>query len=102
MGRLEDKMAQVAGIAERVTKDMEARADAVIEREAKLVTRTKNYFGAKNTILDGAETALEKAERMLALLNNDPLPVSETSQADEKQATVPPAVGPLITPFQSS
>jgi len=76
MSRLEDKMAHVAQIAGRVTSDLEARADAVISREASIVNKSDRYFTAKHLILNQAEESLDKAESALKLLgNSDPLRV---------------------------
>lgn len=95
MGRLEEKMARAAGVAERVTSDLESRADAVIAREAPILERAKGWSDAKRIILDDAEKAIDRAERALALLSNDPLPDS----SDTPEAS--PAVGlPTAPAFQ--
>jgi hypothetical protein len=111
MGRLEEKMAQVAGIAERVTKSLEERADHAIARETFITGCSDRYFKAKNAILDEAQTALNNAERALAIISNgggDPLPVSSTSpiiggeQFEDPTAKMPsvPEVAPITPPFQ--
>ena len=105
MGRLEEKMAQVAGTAERITKSLEERADAVLTREFGIAGRSELYFHAKNRILDDADQALSKAERALALLSNDPLPVSSPSPAqalDDVMKLSVPEVAPITPPFQPS
>lgn len=90
MGRLEEKMAQVAGIADRVTTHLVTRADKVLEREPKILARSNKYFDAKDNILNDAEKALDKAERALALLSNDPLPDSDSSGDSEVTALPDP------------
>jgi hypothetical protein len=96
MGRLEEKMAQVAGTAERITKSLEERADAVLTREFGIAGRSELYFHAKNRIIDDADQALSKAERALALLSNDPLPASIASPEPPSV----PEVAPITPPFQ--
>ena len=83
MGRLEDKMDRVSGIAGRLTNHIESRADRVLEREPQLIARSESYFSAKEAILDDAERALDKAERAMALLANHPLEASGASPAVE-------------------
>lgn len=97
MGRLEDKMLQASGVAMRVTTDLEARADAVIAREAPILKHATDWSEAKHAILDDAEKAITKAENALRLLANDPLPVSETSPSEPSS----PAVEPPPVAFQS-
>jgi len=92
MGRLEEKMGQVAGAAERITKDLESRADAVLEREGQIKTRSDAYFGRKETILADAEKGLDLAERALALISNghhDPLPDSAASTPSSPEVEQP-------------
>lgn len=82
MGRLEEKLARVAGVAERITTHVETRADAVLEREPKLIARSEQVFNAKNSLLDDAERALDKVERAMGLISNDPLQASGGSPED--------------------
>ena len=79
MGRLEEKLLEASGAAKRITDTIEARADALIAREASLDRRTDEVFMPHENILQDAEKGLDAAEAALRLLNNDPLPSSGTS-----------------------
>jgi hypothetical protein len=79
MDRLTEKLAMAGGVVGRITADLEQRADLVIAREEKITDRSKQIFSAKNGILDDAERGLDGIEAKMALLNNDPLPVSASS-----------------------
>lgn len=90
MGRLEEKLARVAGVAQRITEHVEARADRVLEREPQLIERSERVFGAKNALLDDAERALDSVERAMGQISNDPLQGSGSSPAvEQKPATFP-------------
>ncbi len=80
MDRLTEKLNQAAGVVGRVTADLESRADFIIERETAITKRGKRVFDAKNSMLDGADKGLDVIERALAVVSNDPLPSSGSSQ----------------------
>lgn len=96
MGRLEEKMARVAGVAQRITEHVESRADAVLEREPHLIERSEKVFGAKNSLLDDAERALDRVERAMGLISNDPLQASGGSPAVDQPATFQAGPGETI------
>jgi hypothetical protein len=97
MGRLEEKLARVAGVGDRVTSHLEKRADEILAREPKLMSRSDQLFDAKVAILDEADGALDGVEKSLALLSNSPLPASGNSHGGEREPIEvepdPPAVG---------
>jgi hypothetical protein len=79
MDRLTAKLEAAAGVVGRVTADLEHRADHVISREASISKRGEQLFAAKHAVLDSADKGLDGIEAKLALLSNDPLPVSGSS-----------------------
>lgn len=108
MGRLEEKLARVAGVGDRVTSHLESRADAILAREPKLMERSNTLFDAKVSIMDEADRALDGVEKSLALLSNVPLSGSGNSQGGEREPIettqtepVPQAVGTDAT-FRNS
>lgn len=76
MSRLSDKLTKAAGVVQRQTAQIEARADALIEREAIIQKRTHEVFTPHESLLTEAEKGLDEVEKQLALLSNDPLAVS--------------------------
>lgn len=80
MDRLSEKLAKAAGVAKRQTDKIEARADALIAREADIEKRTDAAFVPHETILGDAERGLDAVEAQLRLLSNDPLGSSGDSQ----------------------
>ena len=99
VGRLEEKLARVAGIAQRVTEHVETRADRVLEREPQLLQRSEQVFAAKNALLDDAEKALDRVERAMGLISNDPLQSSGSSPEGQPAPSPLPGV-PYIEPRQ--
>lgn len=82
MERLNEKLKKASGVVLRQTAKIEARADAIIAREQTIEKRTEAVFLPHEQILDSAERGLEDLGRSLALVSNDPLGVSNASQAD--------------------
>src|SRR5216683_4518363 len=70
MSRLSDKLAQAAGVAKRQTEKIEARADAMIAREASIEARTDKAFSPHEMVLDSHEKELDKVEDALRQLSN--------------------------------
>ena len=89
MSRLTDKLTQAAGVALRQSTKIEARADALIEREAAIERRTNEAFAPHESILSEAEKGLDEVEKQLNLLSNNPL-ASSTSSQDAPQTTQHP------------
>ena len=79
MDRLTEKLNRVAGIAGRITKNLEDRCDLMIERETAIDSRSTRIFDAKHALLDDAEKGLDAIEAHLQRLSNDPLPSSGNS-----------------------
>jgi hypothetical protein len=92
MGRLEDKLAQAGGVVARQTAKIEARADAIIAREAAIEAQTEQAFAPHESILSEAESGLDTLSRQLAPLTNGgpPLELSSASPA-APVAPEPPA-----------
>lgn len=78
MSRLTEKLALAASVAPRQAAKIEARADALIAREAGLEKRTDDVFLPHEQVLDTAEGGLDKLDASLKLMSNggDPLPGS--------------------------
>ncbi len=97
MGRLSEKLAAAGAVAKRQHDKIEARADAVIAREADLEKLTDQAFSPHELLLDEAENGLAALEKELAVLsNNPPSKLSSGSQGDagkEKQTITPDQVG---------
>jgi hypothetical protein len=91
MSRLADKLAQAGGVVGRQTAKIEARADALIAREAAIEKRTDQLFSPHEAIMDSAETGLNDVEKKLALMSNSPLPAS-TASPQGLPATPPPPI----------
>ena len=87
MSRLSEKLAKAAGVAQRQTVKIEARADSLIAREADIEAKTDKAFSPHEAILTDAEKGLEAVERQLALLSNAPLESSGSSPEVEQSAT---------------
>lgn len=73
MGRLADKLTQAAGVAKRVSDSIEARADAIIAREAHVKSREEAAFAPHENLLSGAEKGLDEVEAAIRQLSNAPL-----------------------------
>ena len=87
MDRLTEKLKAAAGVVKRATDNIEARADALIAREAAIAGRTDEVFMPHESILADAEKGLDSVERQLALLSNDPLDGSGRSPEVGQTAT---------------
>ena len=79
--RLTEKLKTASGVAARATQAIEARADALIAREAAIDKRTDEVFAPHEHVLTTAEKGLDEAEAALRLLSNDPL-AGSTSGAE--------------------
>lgn len=86
MDRLTEKLNRAAGVVGRVTARLEERADLVIAREDAIDQRGERLFNAKHAVLDSADAGLDKIERSMALLSNDPLEASGGSQEVERES----------------
>lgn len=87
MDRLSEKLAKAAGVVERQTQKIEARADALIAREGDIEKRTDAAFVPHETILGSAEQGLDALEARLRLLSNAPLESSGDSQEVPQDGT---------------
>jgi hypothetical protein len=76
LSRLTEKLTKAAGVAARQTTNIEARADAIIAREALIEKRTDEAFSGHEDVLTEAERGLDVVERALAVVSNGPLPDS--------------------------
>jgi hypothetical protein len=78
LDRLAEKLALAASIAPRQAAKIEARADALIAREATIEKRTDDVFSPHEKVLDTAEGGLDKLDAALKQMSNggDPLPAS--------------------------
>lgn len=90
MGRLSDKLKQAGGVAARQTAKIEARADAIIERETAIEDLTDQAFAPHEAILSEAEKGLQDVEASLRLLGNGGPPL-EPSSASPAAPTAPEA-----------
>lgn len=81
--RLTEKLKTASGVAARATAAIEARADALIAREAVIQRRTDDVFAPHEHVLATAERGLDEAEAALRLLSNDPLESSASGQGGE-------------------
>jgi hypothetical protein len=72
MSRLTEKLQLAGGVANRQSVKIEARADAIIAREAEIEKKTDQAFSPHEAILSEAETALDAVELELTLLSNNP------------------------------
>lgn len=80
MDRLSEKLKAASAVVGRQTAKIEARADALIAREAAIEAKTDKAFSPHEAVLDDAAKGLDALERQLALLSNDPLASSGDSQ----------------------
>lgn len=76
MTRLTEKLKTAREVSRRVTASVEARADALIAREAEMMDKTDRAFSPHEAILDEAHRELDAVENELKLMSNDPLPGS--------------------------
>lgn len=106
MDRLAEKLKQAAGVAQRATTRIEARADELIAREGAIRKREDEAFSPHETILNDAEKGLDAVERALGQLSNSPLqasgasldgfvPIRGAPQADATKVESAPSVGLL-------
>lgn len=91
MDRLSEKLAKAAGVAKRQTDKIEARADALIAREADIEKRTDQAFSPHEGILSDAEKGLDAVEAQLRLMSNAPLESSGESQEAPQPGNTFPA-----------
>lgn len=105
MGRLSDKLKQAGGVVIRQTAKIEARADAILERETSIEAMTDQAFSPHEAILSEAEKGLQDVESALRLLGNGgpPLEPSSASPAAPTAAEAatqpdPVAVAPVPPP----
>jgi len=82
LDRLTEKLKTASGVAARATASIEARADALIAREAAISKRTEEVFAPHEHVLATAEKGLDDAEAALRLLSNDPLVGSRPGSED--------------------
>lgn len=97
MDRLTEKLKTAGAIVGRQTAKIEARADALIAREADIEAKTDKAFSPHEAVLDDAARGLDSLERQLALLSNDPLPAS-----GKPQESHPGGSGASTEPSQTS
>lgn len=87
MSRLSEKLAKAAGVAQRQTVKIEARADSLIAREEAIEAKTHQAFAPHEAILNDAEKGLDEVEASLRLLSNGaPLEPSTDSPASPQPA----------------
>ena len=81
VSRLSEKLKLAAAVAPRQAVKIEARADAIIAREAHLQKKTDDVFSPHEAILTEAESGLDTLDASLRLMSNggDPLPDSGSS-----------------------
>jgi hypothetical protein len=84
MDRLKEKLAKAAGVAQRQTTKIEARADALIAREDAIEQRTHAVFEPHERIVGDAEKGLDAVERALGQMSNAPLQDSGSSPEVEQ------------------
>lgn len=102
MDRLTEKLTQAGGVVARVTAAIEAKADAVIAREAVLNQKTTAAFAPHITMLDEAQAGLDALERQLALVSNDPLPSSGGSPVAQAEPITVEQPVPVVMPVVAS
>ncbi len=68
--RLKEKLAKAAGVGGRVAAKIEAKADALIEREGMLEAKTDQAFAPHEAIADQAATQLDEIEAAVNILSN--------------------------------
>jgi hypothetical protein len=100
MDRLTEKLARAAGVAPRQTAKIEARADAIIAREAVLEQHTDKAFAPHETLLDTAESGLDAVERALAVVSNG-APLQASGDSPEAPSTQPGGSGASTEPAPS-
>ena len=79
MSALSDKLAAAGQIVGRQTKNIMARADALIAREADIESRTNAAFQPHEHMMDDAMKGLDDLERQLATLTNGGAPLDGSS-----------------------
>lgn len=84
MGRLDEKLKRAGEVVSRQSAKIEARADALIAREAEIEALTEQSFVPHETVLSEAEKGLDGLARRLTLLSNDPLLASTGSPEVEQ------------------
>lgn len=92
MDRLTEKLNKAAGAASRSWGKIEAKADALIAREAALEQRTEQVFAPHEAILDDAEKGLDEVERKLGVMSNDPF---GKSAEQPTSSPLPPSPEPV-------
>lgn len=75
--RLKEKLAKAAGVGGRVAAKIEAKADALIAREADLETKADHAFAPHEAIADQASASLDEIEAAVNLLSNGGPPLNE-------------------------
>jgi hypothetical protein len=80
MSRLSEKLQLARGVVGRQTAKIEARADAIIAQESLLEAQTDEAFAGHEALLNEAQRGLDALKRELALMSNDPLQGSGSSQ----------------------
>lgn len=96
MNRLQEKLAKAAGVVQRQSAKIEARADALIAREEDIERQTDEAFAPHEKLLDVQQKGLDDLEASLRLLSNGaPLEPSTDSPAALQPA---PSASPEVAP----
>lgn len=88
MSRLSEKLKAAAAVAPRQAAKIEARADAIIAREAGIESKTDEAFRGHEMLLDEAGKGLDALERELGQITNAPLEPSGDSSAALEKPTI--------------
>lgn len=87
MDRVQEKLAQAAGVNVRVARSIEDDADALIAREEELLARKQAAFAPHHTALDARMKELDWFEDSLQVMENaDPL--AGTGDSDASKAAL--------------
>jgi hypothetical protein len=94
--RFLSKLSQATGVGPRLLGKIEARCDAIIERESGIEARIEDAFASHDQVLDGSEHMLDLAEEALHAVSNAPLSNSRPSSlAGDKQTITTADVGKI-------
>jgi hypothetical protein len=80
MDRLTAKLAKAAGVGGRVAAKIEAKADALLEREGQLEAKTEQAFAPHEAMADPAHAHLDEVEAALNILSNGGPALDEPSK----------------------
>ena len=83
MSRLTEKLQSASSIVQRVSAKIEARADALIEREKDIERKIHDAFSPHEALMDNHHKDLDDVENALRQFSNEPIAVRSTEVAKQ-------------------